>query len=108
DVQTYRRGRPTVTLEKTGHTDRRSTKVTVKPDETGFESIDFSFDVLSQRLRELAFLNRGLLITIDDERSETGVKKHESHYTGGIISFVEHLNKNKIPLHDKVIYFEGV
>src|SRR5438034_2304420 len=107
-VQTYKRGAPTGPLENTGHTDRRGTKVTFKPDETIFESVEFSFDVLSQRLRELAFLNRGLLITIDDERSETGSKKHEFHYTGGIVSFVEHLNKNKTPLHDKVIYFEGV
>src|SRR5213078_2812261 len=104
-VQGYKLGVPTGPLEMTGHTDRRGTKVTFKPDEQIFETTDFSFDVLSQRLRELAFLNRGLLITIDDERSE---KKHEFHYTGGIVSFVEHLNKNKIPLHDKVIYFEGV
>jgi DNA gyrase subunit B len=104
-VQGYKRGVPTGPLEMTGHTDRRGTKVTFKPDETIFETTVFSFDVLSQRLRELAFLNRGLLITIDDERDE---KKHEFHYTGGIISFVEHLNKNKEPLHDKVIYFEGV
>jgi DNA gyrase subunit B len=92
----------------TGHTDRRGTKVTFKPDDEIFETAQFNFDVLSQRLRELAFLNRGLLITIDDERVETGGKKHEFHYTGGIISFVEHLNKNKTPLHEKVIYFEGV
>src|SRR3954470_1907397 len=104
-VQTYNRGVPAGPLETTGHTDRRGTKVTFKPDDTIFEATDFSFDVLSQRLRELAFLNRGLLITIDDERSE---KKHEFHYTGGIVSFVEHLNKNKAALHDKVIYFEGV
>ncbi len=104
-VQTYNRGIPAGPLEMTGHTDRRGTKVTFKPDDQIFEATDFSFDVLSQRLRELAFLNRGLLITIDDERSE---KKHEFHYTGGIISFVEHLNKNKAALHDKVIYFEGV
>src|SRR5689334_994779 len=104
-VQGYKRGAPNGPLEMTGHTDRRGTKVTFKPDDTIFESTDFSFDVLSQRLRELAFLNRGLLITIDDERSE---KKHEFHYTGGIISFVEHLNKNKTVLHDKVIYFQGV
>jgi len=104
-VQNYKRGAPGADIEMTGHTDRRGTKVTFKPDEQIFETTDFSFDVLSQRLRELAFLNRGLLITIDDERSE---KKHEFHYTGGIISFVEHLNKNKTPLHDKVIYFEGV
>src|SRR6266704_606944 len=104
-VQSYHRGVPAGPLEMTGHTDRRGTKVTFKADETIFETSLFSFDVLSQRLRELAFLNRGLLITIEDERDE---KKHEFHYTGGIVSFVEHLNKNKQPLHDKVIYFQGV
>ena len=82
--------------------ERRST---FKPDAKIFETTEFSFDTLSQRLRELAFLNKGLLITIEDERTE---KKHEFHYTGGIVSFVEHLNKNKTPLHDKVIYFQGV
>src|SRR5882672_6268444 len=104
-VQTFKRGTPTGRLETTGHTDRRGTKVTFKPDSQIFETTDFSFDTLSQRLRELAFLNKGLLITIDDERAE---KKHEFHYTGGIISFVEHLNKNKTVLHDKVIYFQGL
>src|SRR5215468_9572787 len=104
-VQSYNRGVPMGPLEMTGHTDRRGTKVTFKPDDKIFETTELSFDVLSQRLRELAFLNRGLLITIEDERTE---KKHEFHYTGGIVSFVEHLNKNKEPLHDKVIYFEGV
>jgi DNA gyrase subunit B len=104
-VQSYKRGVPMGPLEMTGHTDRRGTKVTFKPDDKIFETTELSFDVLSQRLRELAFLNRGLLITIEDERTE---KKHEFHYTGGIISFVEHLNKNKDSLHDKVIYFEGV
>src|SRR5712691_6849546 len=104
-VQSYNLGVPTGPLQMTGHTDRRGTKVTFKPDDKIFETTQFSFDVLSQRLRELAFLNRGLLITIEDERDE---KKHEFHYTGGIVSFVEHLNKNKTPLHDKVIYFEGV
>ena len=104
-VQSYERGVPMAPLEMTGHTDRRGTKVGFKPDDKIFETTEFQFDVLSQRLRELAFLNRGLLITIEDERTE---KKHEFHYTGGIISFVEHLNKNKTSLHDKVIYFEGV
>src|SRR5579884_2509189 len=104
-VQNYRRGVPQDPLEMTGHTDRRGTKVTFKPDVTIFEATEYSFDVLSQRLRELAFLNKGVLITIEDERAE---KKHEFHYTGGIISFVEHLNKNKTPLHEKVIYFQGV
>lgn len=104
-VQSYERGAPTGPLEMTGHTDRRGTKVTFQPDSKIFETTEFNFDVLSQRLRELAFLNKGLLITIEDERTE---KKHEFHYTGGIVSFVEHLNKNKTALHDKVIYFEGV
>src|SRR5881396_2765271 len=104
-VQNYSRGAPTGPLEMTGHTDRRGTKVSFKPDTKIFESTEFSFDVLSQRLRELAFLNKGLLITIEDERTE---KKHEFHYTGGITSFVEHLNKNKTPLHDKVVYFQGL
>jgi DNA gyrase subunit B len=103
-VQTYKIGAPTGPLETTGHTDRRGTKVHFKPDGNIFETTEFSFDVLSQRLRELAFLNKGLLITIEDERNE---KKHEFHYTGGIVSFVEHLNKNKTVLHDKVVYFEG-
>src|SRR5262245_38053101 len=104
-VQGYKLGVPAGPLEMTGHTDRRGTKVSFKPDDKIFETTEFSFDVLSQRLRELAFLNKGLLITIEDERVE---KKHEFHYTGGIISFVEHLNKNKEPLHDKVIYFHGL
>src|SRR6516162_3524120 len=104
-VQNYKRGTPQGPLEVTDHTDRRGTKVTFKPDVTIFETTEFSFDVLSQRLRELAFLNKGVLITIEDERAE---KKHEFHYTGGIISFVEHLNKNKTVLHEKVIYFQGV
>src|ERR1044071_6471366 len=65
-VQSYRRGVPMAPLEMTGHTDRRGTKVTFKPDDQIFETTVFSFDVLSQRLRELAFLNRGLLITIED------------------------------------------
>jgi len=104
-VQTYHRGIPEAPLENTGHTDRRGTKVSFKPDAKIFETTDFVFDTLSQRLRELAFLNKGLLITIEDERVE---KKHEFHYTGGIISFVEHLNKNKASLHDKVIYFHGL
>src|SRR5438034_482039 len=107
-VQVYERGVPTGPLEMTGHTDRRGTKVSFKPDLKIFETTEFSFDVLSQRLRELAFLNKGVLITIEDERDERSEKKHEFHYTGGIVSFVEHLNKNRTLLHDKVIYFEGV
>src|SRR5688572_22572474 len=104
-VQGYERGTPTADLKIIAQTDKRGTRVNFKPDEKIFETTEFSFDVLSQRLRELAFLNKGLLITIEDERAE---KTHEFHYTGGIISFVEHLNKNKTPLHDKVVYFQGL
>ena len=104
-VQEYRRGKPKTKFEETGHTDRRGTKVHFKPDNEIFETTTFSFDTLSRRLRELAFLNKGLRITIEDERDE---KKHKFHYTGGIVSFVEHLNKKKTALHEKVVYFSGV
>jgi DNA gyrase subunit B len=104
-VQTYHRGAPTAELKIIAQTDKRGTRVNFKPDSRIFEVTDFNFDTLSQRLRELAFLNKGLLITIEDERDE---KKHEFHYMGGIVSFVEHLNKNKTPLHDKVVYFQGL
>ena len=103
--QSYTRGKPDGKFTETGHTDRRGTKIRFRPDGKIFETTTFSFDVLSRRLREMAFLNKGLLITIEDERDE---KKHEFHYTGGIISFVEHLNKKKTGLHDKVVYFSGV
>jgi DNA gyrase subunit B len=104
-VQRYERGNPQNELTVTAQTDKRGTRVNFKPDTRIFEVVEFNFDTLSQRLRELAFLNKGLLITIEDERD---AKKHEFHYMGGIISFVEHLNKNKAPLHDKVVYFQGV
>ncbi len=102
--QTYERGRPTSALEVTGTTKRRGTKVTFKPDSQIFEAVDFSFDTLSQRLRELAFLNGGVLITLDDERDG---KSHKFHYEGGIVSFVMHLNKNKTAVNEKPIYMRG-
>lgn len=104
-VQSYQRGTPTADLRSVAQTDKRGTRVNFKPDPKIFETTEFSFETLSQRLRELAFLNKGLLITIEDERAE---KRNEFHYTGGIVSFVEHLNKNKTPLHDKVVYFQGL
>src|SRR6186713_1046437 len=97
-VQTFQRGTPMADLKTIARTDKRGTRVNFKPDAKIFETTEFNFDTLSQRLRELAFLNKGLLITIEDERDQ---KKHDFHYTGGIMSFVEHLNKNKTPLHDK-------
>jgi DNA gyrase subunit B len=102
--QSYRRGKPLEKLQETGHTDRRGTKITFKPDSTIFDTTEFNFDTLSQRLRELSFLNKGVLITITDERTE---KKHEFQYSGGISEFVRHLNKNKSVLHDPPIYFEA-
>src|SRR5207249_1568571 len=102
--QSYERGRPTGELEMTGTTKRRGTKVTFKPDPQIFETTEFSFDTLAQRLRELAFLNGGVLITLDDERDG---KSHKFHYEGGIVSFVTHLNKNKAAVNEKPIYMRG-
>lgn len=102
--QSYARGKPLGGLKEVGKTARRGTKITFKPDEEIFETTDFSFDLLSQRLREVSFLTPGLNITIEDERSN---RKHNFCYEGGIKSFVEHLNKNKKPLHTKIIYVSG-
>jgi DNA gyrase subunit B len=102
--QTYERGTPARDLEKTGTTKRRGTKVTFKPDTQIFETTVFSFDTLAQRLRELAFLNGGIVITLDDERDG---KSHKFHYEGGIASFVTHLNKNKAAVNEKPIYMRG-
>ena len=102
--QTYERGNPLRDLLVTGTTKKRGTKVTFKPDAQVFETIEFSFDTLAQRLRELAFLNAGVTITLDDERDG---KSHKFHYDGGIVSFVEHLNKNKGLVHEKAIYMRG-
>ncbi|HYM23584.1 MAG TPA: DNA topoisomerase (ATP-hydrolyzing) subunit B [Vicinamibacterales bacterium] len=102
--QSYDRGHPTGELEVTGTTKKRGTKITFKPDTKIFETIDFSFDTLAQRLRELAFLNGGVTITLDDERDG---KSHKFHYEGGIVSFVTHLNKNKTAVNEKPIYMRG-
>jgi DNA gyrase subunit B len=102
--QSYERGEPMTTLEVTGTTKKRGTKITFRPDAQIFETTEFSFDVLAQRLRELAFLNGGLLITIDDERDGKG---HKFHYEGGINSFVQYLNQNRAAVNDKPIYMTG-
>ncbi len=103
--QEYVRGIPASKLEMTGKTRRRGTKITFKPDSEIFEVTEFSFDKLSERLREKAFLNKGIRITIKDERQEPE-RSHEFYYRGGIAEFVKHLNKNKSVLHDKPVYFE--
>jgi DNA gyrase subunit B len=94
-------------LKQTGKTTRRGTKITFKPDPTIFETTAYSFEKLSERLREKAFLNKGIRIFIKDERAEEE-KSHEFYYKGGIAEFVSHLNKNKSPLHDEPLYFETI
>jgi len=103
--QSYRRGDPQAPLEMTGETKKRGTKITFMPDEEIFETTEFSFDILSQRIREMAFLNAGVRIRISDERGDG--KSHEFHYEGGINSFVEYLNRNKIAINPKPMYFKG-
>jgi len=102
--QSYERGTPIADLEVTGTTQRRGTKVSFKPDTQIFETTEYSFDTLAQRLRELAFLNGGILITIDDERDG---KSHRFQYEGGIVSFVQHLNKNKAVVNERPIFMKG-
>jgi DNA gyrase subunit B len=101
--QSYERGKPTTKLKKIGKTKKTGTKVTFKPDEQVFKFIDFNFETLSQRLRELSFLNKGLKITLVDERND---KTNEFQYKGGIKEFVQYLNQNKSTLGPRPIYFE--
>jgi DNA gyrase subunit B len=103
--QDYVRGIASARLEQTGKTRKRGTKITFKPDTQIFDVSEFSFDKLSERLREKAFLNKGIRITIRDEREEPE-RSHEFYYKGGIAEFVKHLNKSKSALHDKPLYFE--
>ena len=102
--QTYKRGEPQTDFEEIGTTEKTGTRVTFLPDTEIFSIVDFEFDTLSQRLRELSFLNAGIRIKITDERSE---KSHNFCYEGGIVSFVEHLNRARAPLHRPPIYVAG-
>ena len=99
--QHYKRGVPAGPLVKLGKTNRRGTKITFKPDSEIFEAIEFNYDTLANRCREFAFLNKGLSITITDEKTN---KQQTFLYEGGIVSFVEHLNKSKTVLHPNPIY----
>ena len=103
----FEAGIPVAPLKQTGTTTKRGTKITFRPDSTIFETTDYSFEKLSERLREKAFLNKGIRIFIKDERDE-GEKSHEFYYKGGIAEFVKHLNKNKSPLHEEPLYFEQI
>jgi DNA gyrase subunit B len=99
--QVYHRGEPEAPISAIGTSDRTGTKVRFWPDPEIFAVLEFSFDTLAQRLRELSFLNRGILIRLRDERTD---RTAEFSYAGGIASFVEHLNRNKTPLHPVPIY----
>ena len=101
--QSYEKGLPKTPIEKVGVTDKTGTTIKFRPDPEIFETIDFSYDALSQRFRELAFLNRGILITVQDERQG---KKNQFQFEGGIVSFVEYLNKNRAALHRPPLQFE--
>jgi DNA gyrase subunit B len=102
--QSYERGKPITKLKKIGKTKKTGTKVTFRPDPDVFKSFDFNFDILSQRLRELSYLNKGLTISIIDERTD---KRHDFQYKGGIKEFVQYLNQNKTVLNPKPITFES-
>ena len=102
--QSYNEGKPKSKLKSTGKTRKTGTKITFHPDPAIFEDHKYSYDILAQRLRELAFLNKGLKITLTDERSDKAV---EFRFTGGIAEFVKHLNKGKQVLHDSPVYMEG-
>ena len=101
--QTFRRGKPDGQIQVIGKSRKTGTKIRFVPDSEIFTHIEFSYDVLAQRLREQAFLNRGIRIRLKDERTD---KEAEFLYAGGIASFVEHLNRNKSTLHPKPINFE--
>jgi DNA gyrase subunit B len=101
--QSYERGKPVTEFRRTGTTKRRGTKITFCPDAEVFETLEFSYDTIATRLRELSFLNKGLEIVLEDLRSD---RREVFKYEGGISSFIEYLNKNKNVLHPKPIYFE--
>jgi DNA gyrase subunit B len=103
-TQNYTRGKAESKLEVVGKTRKKGTKITFLPDSKIFETDDFSFDILSQRLRELSFLNAGVKIVIEDERAD---KRNEFQYKGGIVHFVEHLNRNRTPIHRKPVHIQG-
>ena len=105
-TQRYERGKTQTKLEKIGNTKKTGTKVTFLADDTIFETLEYDYDVLAQRLREMAFLNKGLKFTFTDDRPDEPIV-NEFHYEGGLVSFVEFLNKNKEIINQKPIYIEG-
>lgn len=102
--QAYKQGKPQSKVEVAGKTRKQGTRITFHPDPEIFETLQYNYDTLASRLREQAFLNKGIKITLSDLRTE---KEAEFHYKGGIVEFVSHLNKAKSPLHKKPIYISG-
>lgn len=104
--QEYEKGVPVTKVSVKGAAKKTGTTVIFKPDATIFDTVEFSFDTLSNRLRELAFLNKGIRIKINDERAGKGNKEHLFLYKGGISEFIQYINRNKDPLHKKIFYVE--
>ncbi len=102
--QSYERGKPVANIKRAGKSEKTGTKITFLPDREIFESIEFNFDTLSQRLREMSFLNKGLTVRLKDDRTN---KQSEFHYNGGIAEFIKHLNKNKNVLHTTPVFAEA-
>src|SRR5690554_1623561 len=103
-MQKFERGNPITTLEVVGDSNETGTSIHFKPDKEIFETVEFSFETLEHRFREMAFLNKGIKIILEDKRIE---KTKEFHYEGGIKSFVEYINRNKTPIQKEIMYFEG-
>ncbi len=104
--QKYKQGKPVTPVEKKGKSSKRGTTVTFYPDKEIFSTLEFSFDVLAKRLRELAFLNKGIKITLRDERVEKGTREEIFSYKGGIAEFIKYINRNKAAIHPKIFYVE--
>ena len=105
-VQRYERGKPVMKLEDKGETCKRGTKVSFLPDKEIFEETVFDYEILKQRLREMAFLTKGIKIILRDQREEEPREK-SFHYEGGIKEYVQYLNRHKDPLYSDIIYCEG-
>lgn len=103
-MQKFERGNAVTELEIIGDSDETGTTIHFKPDKEIFETVEFSFETLENRFREIAFLNKGIKIILEDKRTE---RTKEFHYEGGIKSFVEYINKNKTPIQSGVMYYEG-
>ena len=104
--QRYEKGRAVSKVIEKGKTKEHGTTVVFLPDKEIFEKTEFSFDVLSNRLRELAYLNKGVRVTIRDERNKKEIKEHVFMYKGGISEFIQYINRSKTPLHRKIFYVD--